>query len=120
MRSFRGFIEMTSPDVAERAPAPMDLLYSYLRNYRGLVILALVLAATNQIFSFLDPAIFRHIIDDYAMPHDKLTSSQFFHGVSILLGLAVSVALISRVAKNFQDYFVNVVTQRLGAQMYSD
>ena len=27
---------------------------------------------------------------------------------------------MSRVAKNFQDYFVNVVTQRLGAQLYSD
>src|SRR5262249_8038344 len=25
-----------------------------------------------------------------------------------------------RVAKNFQDYFINVITQRLGAQMYQD
>jgi ATP-binding cassette, subfamily B, bacterial len=99
---------------------PMGLLYSYLRNYRGLVVLALFLAATNQIFSFLDPLIFRHIIDDYATRYNQLTSGQFFHGVGILLGLAVSVAFISRVAKNFQDYFVNVVTQRLGAQMYSD
>jgi ATP-binding cassette subfamily B protein len=98
----------------------MQLLYSYLRNYRKLVVLALFLAATNQIFSFLDPLIFRHIIDDYATRYNQLTSSQFFHGVGILLLLAVSVAFISRVAKNFQDYFVNVVTQRLGAQMYSD
>ena len=34
--------------------------------------------------------------------------------------MAVGVAFVSRVAKNFQDYFVNVVTQRLGAQLYSD
>ena len=27
---------------------------------------------------------------------------------------------MSRVAKNFQDYFVNVIMQRLGAEMYSD
>jgi ATP-binding cassette subfamily B protein len=27
---------------------------------------------------------------------------------------------VSRVAKNFQDYFVNVIVQRLGAKMYSD
>ena len=27
---------------------------------------------------------------------------------------------MSRVAKNFQDYFVNVIVQRLGAEMYSD
>src|SRR5438067_2053526 len=99
---------------------PMQLLYSYLRNYRKLIVLALFLAATNQVFSFLDPLIFRHIIDDYATRYNQLTSSQFFHGVSILLLLAVGVAFISRVAKNFQDYFVNVITQRLGAQMYSD
>jgi ATP-binding cassette subfamily B protein len=30
------------------------------------------------------------------------------------------VAFVSRVAKNFQDYFVNVIVQRVGAQMYSD
>ena len=27
---------------------------------------------------------------------------------------------MSRVAKNFQDYYINVITQRLGAQLYSD
>ncbi|MBA3646438.1 MAG: ABC transporter ATP-binding protein, partial [Gemmatimonadaceae bacterium] len=98
----------------------MGLLFSYVRKYRSLVLLALLLAATNQIFSFLDPLIFRHIIDDYATKHATLTRSQFFHGVGFLLFLAMSVAFISRVAKNFQDYFVNVITQRLGAEMYSD
>ena len=34
--------------------------------------------------------------------------------------MAVGVAFVSRVAKNFQDYFVNVVTQRVGAELYSD
>src|SRR5205814_9928890 len=29
-------------------------------------------------------------------------------------------AFVSRVAKNFQDYYINVITQRLGAQIYSD
>jgi ATP-binding cassette subfamily B protein len=37
-----------------------------------------------------------------------------------LLLAAVGVAFVSRVAKNFQDYFVNVIVQRLGAKMYSD
>jgi ATP-binding cassette, subfamily B, bacterial len=99
---------------------PMGLLFSYVKQYRYLVLLALVLAATNQIFSFLDPLIFRHIIDDYATKYNQLTRNQFFHGVGFLLFLAMSVAFISRVAKNFQDYFVNVITQRLGAQMYSE
>jgi ATP-binding cassette, subfamily B, bacterial len=98
----------------------MALLYRYLRGYWPLVVLALVLAAINQIFSLLDPLIFRHVIDDYATKYDQYTNAQFFRGVTILLSMAVGVAFVSRVAKNFQDYFVNVITQRLGAQLYSD
>jgi ATP-binding cassette, subfamily B, bacterial len=98
----------------------MDVLKGYLSQYWKLVGLALVLAATNQVFSLLDPLILRHIIDQYATRFHDYTTGQFVRGVSFLLFLAVSVAFISRVAKNFQDYFVNVITQRLGAQMYSD
>ena len=44
----------------------MRILYGYLRNYWKLAATALVLAAINQIFSLLDPWIFRYIIDNYA------------------------------------------------------
>jgi ATP-binding cassette subfamily B protein len=98
----------------------MRLLYSYLRRYWGLALFALLLAAVNQIFSLLDPLIFRHVIDEYATRYKEYTTAQFFRGVSLLLAAAVGVAFVSRVAKNFQDYFVNVVTQRLGAELYSD
>ncbi|MBA2626373.1 MAG: ABC transporter ATP-binding protein [Gemmatimonadales bacterium] len=98
----------------------MPLLWSYLRQYRRLVLLALVLAATNQIFSLLDPLIFRHVIDEYATRYREYTTSQFFRGVSVLLAAAVGVAFVSRVAKNFQDYVVNVIVQRLGARLYAD
>lgn len=98
----------------------MDILYGYLRKYWTLVALALALATINQVFSFLDPLIFRHIIDSYATKYKDYTTAQFLRGVSVLLAAAVSVAFISRVAKNFQDYFVNVIVQRLGAEMYSD
>ena len=98
----------------------MKLLLNYLKNYKHLVILALFLAAVNQVFSLLDPAIFRHVIDDYATKFKEYTTSEFFKGVGFLLLLAVGAALVSRVAKNFQDYFINVITQRLGAQIYSD
>ena len=98
----------------------MKLLFTYLKGYWPLVALALVLAAINQIFSLLDPLIFRHVIDAYATKFQEYTTAQFFRGVSLLLGAAVGVAFISRVAKNFQDYFINVVTQRLGAEIYSD
>ena len=98
----------------------MKLLYTYLRMYWKLVFLALFLATVNQVFSLLDPLIFRHIIDEYALNFKKYTQSDFFRGVGLLLLAAMGVAFVSRVAKNFQDYFINVITQRLGAQIYSD
>ena len=85
-----------------------------------MVVLILVLAAINQVFSLLDPVIFRHVIDDYATRYQEYTTSQFFQGVGLLLAAAVGVAFVSRVAKNFQDYYINVITQRLGAKIYSD
>ena len=98
----------------------MRLLLTYLRRYWAIVVLALVLAAINQIFSLLDPLIFRHIIDDYATKFREHTTREFFRGVGLLLLAAVGVAFVSRVAKNFQDYFVNVITQRVGVDLYSD
>src|SRR4249920_2066797 len=98
----------------------MKLLYTYLRKYSGLVALALVLAAINQVFSLLDPFILRHVIDEYATKFQEYTTGEFFRGVSLLLGAAMGVAFISRVAKNFQDYYINLITQQLGAELYSD
>ena len=98
----------------------MRLLYSYLRNYWGLIALALALATINQVFSLLDPLIFRYVIDNYATRFSEYTTQEFFRGVSLLLAGAVGVAFVSRVAKNFQDYYINLITQRLGAQLYSD
>src|SRR6266700_4871504 len=98
----------------------MKLLLHYSKQYWKLVVVALLLAATNQIFSLLDPLIFRHIIDGYATKYHQYTQPQFIRGAGLLLLAAVGVAFVSRVAKNFQDYFVNVIVQRLGARMYSD
>ena len=98
----------------------MKLLLAYLRKYWRLVALALLLATINQVFSLLDPLIFRHVIDQYAMRFREYTTGEFFRGVGVLLAAAVGVAFVSRVAKNFQDYFINVITQRLGAEIYSD
>ena len=80
-----------------------------------------MLATINQVFSLLDPLIFRHVIDElrHAVPglHDRRVLPRRQRCCS---AAAVGVAFVSRVAKNFQDYFINVITQRLGAQLYSD
>jgi ATP-binding cassette subfamily B protein len=98
----------------------VTLLLGYLKHYRGLVLLALVLAAVNQVFSLLDPLIFRYVIDGYATKYQQYTTGEFFRGVTLLLAAAVGVAFVSRVAKNFQDYFISLITQRVGARMYAD
>ncbi|MFC5410357.1 ABC transporter ATP-binding protein [Larkinella bovis] len=103
----------------------MKLLYSYLRHYWPLLMLALLLAAINQIFSLLDPYIFRKIIDQYVVkPGSAIQRLDFVSflsdGAGLLILQALGVAMVSRIAKNFQDYYVNVITQRLGAQLYSD
>lgn len=79
----------------------------------------LILAAINQIFTLIDPIIFRHIIDDYVFKIGDFTRAQFIHGIGILMLLSVGAAFMSRVAKNFQDYFLNMITARIGAQLYS-
>src|ERR1044071_10259918 len=98
----------------------MRLLLSYLRPHRNLVFLALVLAAINQTFSLLDPAIFRHVISDYASHPEQFATNHhaFLAGVSKLFALMVGAAFVSRVAKNFQDYFLHVVTQSVGAALH--
>ncbi len=60
------------------------------------------------------------MIDKYATKFQQYSTGEFFRGVGALLLAAVGVAFVSRVAKNFQDYYVNVITQKLGAQIYSD
>ncbi|MFN3528354.1 MAG: ABC transporter ATP-binding protein [Bacteroidia bacterium] len=101
----------------------MQLLYTYLKGYWKLVLLALLLAAINQVFSLLDPWIFQKIIDRFVVAdasHRPNTAKGFIEGAGLLILAAMGVAMVSRIAKNFQDYYVNVVTQRLGAQIYTD
>jgi ATP-binding cassette subfamily B protein len=98
----------------------MRLLLRYSKQYWQVVLAALVLSAISQICSMMDPLIFRHVIDDYATKYDKYTQAQFVHGAGLLLLAIVGIVFIARVAKNFQDYFTNVIVQKVGAQMYSD
>ncbi|WP_204278740.1 hypothetical protein, partial [Enterobacter hormaechei] len=45
----------------------MKLLLQYLKPYKWLVMLALLLAAINQSFSMLDPFFFGKMLDKYGM-----------------------------------------------------
>ena len=98
----------------------MKLLFSYLRPYKGMVALAIFLAVINQVFSLLDPQIFRIIVDKYASHISTMPKAEFIQGVALMILAFIGVAMVSRIAKNFQDYYINVVSQSVGASMYSD
>jgi ATP-binding cassette, subfamily B, bacterial len=111
----------------------MKTLLKYLKPYKWLVTLTLFLAGLNIGFSLLDPIIFGKIVNlsnDYVQArkmHNNFSADRFFTvfswthpGVINLLLLSVAVAMMSRIAKNFQDYFMNVVVQKFGAKVFTD
>src|ERR1043165_3848833 len=98
----------------------MKLLFQYLKNFRGMVFLILVLACVNQVFSLLDPLILGKTLDKFVYHKGDYAEKAFVLGVLGYIGLMLGAAFVSRVAKNFQDYFVNTVTQKLGARIYTD
>jgi len=98
----------------------MKLLYSYIKKFKNTVLIALILATINRIFQLVDPQIMRILIDSYANKVNDLNNRQFILGVSVLLLVAMAAAFISRVANNFQLYYVNVITQKVGAMLYEN
>lgn len=104
----------------------MKLLLQYLKPYKGLVLLTLLLAAINIIFSLIDPILFGKIIklaEDYV--HNEKTSTAYtwetyFWAVMKILLLSMGTAMVSRIAKNFQDYFANVILQKFGATIFTN
>ncbi|MET3500899.1 ATP-binding cassette subfamily B protein [Mucilaginibacter rubeus] len=98
----------------------MNVLISYLKKHRWIVVFALFLAAMNIGFSLLDPWITGRIVDRVIEQRSKLQYDAYLNQVLMLVGAAIGVAMVSRIAKNFQDYFTNIITQKVGAEMYAD
>ena len=118
----------------------MKILFHYLKPHKWLVILTLVLAAVNIGFSLIDPILLGKMVNlaneqqSVAQP-GKFRWPDFFWqyqwiqrkgklylelGVFFILLFSITVAMISRIAKNFQDYFLNVVIQKFGAKVFTD
>lgn len=119
----------------------MKILFHYLRPHRWLVALTLLLAGINIGFSLVDPIIFGKLVDlaNYTLATGKVSWHDFLYiqgegylpradkvvkltlyGVMWLLIASVSVAMVSRIAKAFQDYFLNLITQKFGAKVFTD
>lgn len=115
----------------------MRTLLKYLAPYKWMVMLALLLAAINQTFSMLDPWLFGQMLDKFGV-HPKeaghyvykgntktfvaekvRSQADFIWGVMYYLGMIIGVAMVSRIAKAFQDYCGNVIVQRFGATIFT-
>ena len=100
----------------------MKLLLQYLKPYKWLMVLTLIMATINQVFSMMDPWIFGKMFDKFVThPHaGNRTSDEYLSNVLLYLGMLIGVAMVSRIAKAFQDYFGNVVVQKFGARLFTD
>jgi len=80
------------------------------------------MASINICFSLSDSIITGKLMQDCGVGLAKYKGNEmaFIKSLSFWLGLSLGAAMISRITKNFQDYFTNVVIQRTGAQMYTD
>lgn len=111
----------------------MKILLHYLKPHRWLVLLVLLLAAINMSFSLIDPILFGKLVNlaneyrqalEYGKPFSSETYFDSFSwekpGVWMIVILSITVAMVSRIAKNFQDYFLNLVIQKFGATVFTD
>lgn len=119
----------------------MKILVQYLKPYKWMVVLLLILAAINTGFSLVDPILLGKLVnlasDHLAIPGQrKFDWNNFFWdyriitrgkeknylelGVFYILLFSITVAMISRIAKAFQDYFLNVIIQKFGAKVFTD
>lgn len=98
----------------------MSILFVYLKRQWPTLLLALFLAAVNQSFSLLDPQITGRIVDEVINRQNELSKEAYVRHALMLVGMSIGVTMVSRIAKNFQDYYTNVIVQKLGAQIFSD
>lgn len=106
-----------------------------------MVALLLVLAAINTGFSLIDPILLGKLVnlasDHLAIQGERKFDHEAFFwnyhriprgkedqylelGVFYILIFSITVAMISRIAKAFQDYFLNVIIQKFGAKVFTD
>lgn len=98
----------------------MKIFWLYLKPYRWLVMLSLILAAVAQMLILLDPVIFGKIIDDYALRPGGKSEHDLVTGVLFWLFIAVGVAIVARLTKSLQEYVLRLVVQEFGMQLFND
>jgi len=109
----------------------MKILFHYLRPHRAWVVLLLLLSGINIGFSLIDPILLGKLVNlagHYSTHPADYDFQKFFlsfeenphYGVMALLLTSIGVAMISRIAKAFQDYLLTRITQQFGATVFTE
>lgn len=98
----------------------MKILWKYLQPQRKLILFSLLLAAIAQLLGLIDPIIFGKIIDDYATAPRNRSQQELVNGVLFWLGIAIGIALLSRLTKAFQEYITRLAVQRFGMHIFNE
>lgn len=114
---------MTSAPKNSRTSSALRFLWQFVRPDRRTVVMIMVLLIINNGFSLVEPYLFKIVIDKYLTHIGDIvqfpTPDSFVRGLMQLLMIWIGVAFISRVAKNFQDYFTTMVADRSGIRVFN-
>lgn len=91
-----------------------------MRPHRWMIVLSLVLAGIAQVATMYDPIIFGKIIDNYALHPGDRTETVLVKGVLFWLIIAISIAMVARLARSLQDFVMRLIVQRFGMQIFND
>lgn len=98
----------------------MQILWKYLKPHKILIILSLLLAATAQLLSLVDPVIFGKIIDQYSTNQKHLPERQLISEVIYWLLLALSIAVVAKLCKAIQEFTTRKAVARFGMSIFND
>ncbi len=97
----------------------LNVILPHIKKHKKVIFLAFFTVFLQQVFSLVDPQIFRLIIDNYITKYNALPWNSFLYGTLGLLLLSMVVALAARISKHLQNYYVSATSQKMGAGIYA-
>jgi ATP-binding cassette subfamily B protein len=97
----------------------LNVILPHIKKHKKVIFLAFFTVFLQQVFSLIDPQIFRLIIDNYITKYSSLSWHTFIYGVIGLLLLSMVLALAARISKHLQNYYVSSASQKMGAGVYA-
>lgn len=98
----------------------MKILLYYIKRNKQWVILTFTLALINQSFALLDPFFYGKLIDNAVRFPKSGATKEYILTAAFYVSCAIGVAMVSRIAKALQDYFLSMIIQKFGVDVYTD